>query len=37
VEVDAGPIRKAAGQAIQLWPDERPLPPEGGSGWSHYI
>jgi hypothetical protein len=37
VEVDAGPIRDAAGRAVELWPDDRPLPPpEGGGSWTSY-
>ncbi|MCZ4492427.1 MAG: hypothetical protein JWP53_1358 [Conexibacter sp.] len=39
VEVDAAPIREAAGRAVELWPDDRPLPPppgEGGPGWAAY-
>jgi hypothetical protein len=30
--VDAGPIRAAAARAIELWPDERPLP-DADSEW----
>ncbi|MCW2996158.1 MAG: hypothetical protein JWQ18_3653 [Conexibacter sp.] len=37
VEVDSGPIREAAGRAVELWPDDRPLPPVGGSGWTRYV
>jgi hypothetical protein len=39
VEVDSAPILEAAGRAVELWPDDRPLPPppgEGGGGWLHY-
>jgi hypothetical protein len=38
-DVDATPIVEAAGRAVELWPDERPLPPppgEGGRGWLGY-
>jgi hypothetical protein len=37
VEVDSGPIREAAARAVELWPDDRPLPPEGGGPWAQYI
>ncbi len=33
-EVDAGPLRAAAEQAIELWPDDRPEPP--ASGWFNH-
>jgi hypothetical protein len=40
VEVDAGPIRDAAGHVVELWPDDRPLPPppgeSGAGGWQCY-
>jgi hypothetical protein len=40
VEVDAAPIREAAGRAVELWPDDRPLPPPAGEagtgGWQSY-
>jgi hypothetical protein len=36
VEVDTGPLHEAAARAVELWPDERPLPPESGSGWIGY-
>jgi hypothetical protein len=36
VEIDAGPIRAAAARAVELWPDDRPLPPEGSGGWARY-
>ena len=26
-QIDAAPILEAASRAIELWPDERPLPP----------
>lgn len=35
-EVDGGPLRAAAAQAVELWPDDRPLPPRDGGGWSRY-
>jgi hypothetical protein len=38
VEVDTGPLREAAARAVELWPDDRPLPPpEGGGSWSSYF
>jgi hypothetical protein len=39
VEVDSAALREAAGRAVELWPDDRPLPPppgEGGAGWAAY-
>lgn len=27
VQIDAGPVVAAAGRAIEMWPDDRPLPP----------
>jgi hypothetical protein len=40
VEVDSAPIREAAGRAVELWPDDRPLPPPRGEGrgrsWTDY-
>jgi hypothetical protein len=40
VEVDSAPIREAAGRAVELWPDDRPLPPPPGEpgtgGWQAY-
>jgi hypothetical protein len=37
VEVDSAPIRAAAARAVELWPEERPQPPDaGGGGWTSY-
>jgi hypothetical protein len=39
VELDSAPLRAAAARAVELWPDDRPLPPppgDGGSGWERY-
>jgi hypothetical protein len=35
VEVDAAPLRVAAARAVELWPDERPEPPDD-PGWPAY-
>jgi hypothetical protein len=32
VEIDSHPVRAAAARAVELWPDERPLPPASGQG-----
>jgi hypothetical protein len=37
VEVDTAPLRAAAARAVELWPDDRPLPPaDGSAGWLGY-
>jgi hypothetical protein len=36
VQVDSAPLREAAARAAELWPDDRPEPPRGGSGWASY-
>jgi hypothetical protein len=40
VEVDTAPISEATGRAVELWPDDRPLPPPPGEpgtgGWQAY-
>jgi hypothetical protein len=37
VEVDSAPIRDSAPRAVELWPDDRPLPPRhDGPGWAAY-
>ena len=37
VEIDSTPIRDAAAQAVELWPEERPhRPPRGEGGWASY-
>ncbi|HET6508313.1 MAG TPA: hypothetical protein VFG42_16085 [Baekduia sp.] len=35
-EVDSAPLREAAERALELWPDDRPLPSGGLGGWTAY-
>jgi len=37
LELDGAPIREAAARAVELWPDDRPLPPSPGDGsWKSF-
>jgi hypothetical protein len=36
VDVDAGPLIAAADRALELWPDDRPPSPAGGTSWVGY-
>jgi hypothetical protein len=37
IEIDSQPVRAVAARAVELWPDERPVPPASDQGrWANY-